>query len=262
MTTILDQIVAKKKREVSDRKTCRPDPLKSVQRARPRPFAASLSSSTEMGVIAEYKRASPSKGIIRTDLDHVEVAKTYESHGAVAVSVLTDETFFQGHAEFLTDVHDAISLPVLRKDFTIDSYQIHEAYAIGADAILLIVSLLTLDELVRFQDEAGELGMACLIEAHNLRELDRALEAGAEIVGINNRDLADFTVTLQTSLDLKVEIPQGIITVSESGIDSKDDANVLAAAGFDAILVGESLMRSVDIGAQLSILTGVGGPLR
>ena len=262
MTSILDQIVVEKKREVADRKISRPDPLKSVQRSKPRSFAASLADKTKMGVIAEYKKASPSKGVIRTDLDPVDVAGIYQSHGAVAVSVLTDETFFQGHADFLTAIHDAVSLPVLRKDFTIDSYQIDEAYAIGADAVLLIVSLLTVDELIRFQAHAGELGLACLIEAHNLGELDKALEAGAEIVGINNRDLADFSVTLQTSLDLKGQIPQGIITVSESGIHDKEDVNVLAAAGFDAVLVGESLMRSPDIGAQLSLLTGWGGPLQ
>ena len=248
---IMERIIVHKQEEVAERKRLMPDPMETVEQRTPRPFGNALRKEGRICVIAEFKKASPSKGIIREDVAPVEVAQIYEANGASAVSVLTDEHFFQGHADFLTAIHDQISLPVLRKDFTIDSYQIHEAYAMGADAILLIVSALTDEELIQFQQIAHNIGLACLVEVHHEEELYRALNADARIIGINNRDLTDFSVDLGTSLALKDRIPEDVITISESGIYDREDVETLRNAGFDAILVGESLMRSEDIGAKL-----------
>lgn len=256
--TILDRIIAHKRREVEALKRLRPDSGNALHRYVPRPFGAALRRGEGISVIAEFKKASPSKGVIRADAEPVDVARIYEANGASAISVLTDEPFFQGHAKFLTAIRDHVSIPVLRKDFMIDEYQIHEAAAIGADAILLIVSALTDDELIGFQRTAHEIGLECLVEVHHGHELDRALAAEAKVIGINNRDLADFSVDLNTSLQLKTRIPASIITVSESGIHGRDDVLALQSAGFDAILAGESLMRADDIGAKLRALLGKG----
>ncbi len=253
---ILDRIIAHKREVVAERKRISPDPMATAQQRKPRPFGAVLRQENRISVIAEFKKASPSKGVIRDNMEPVDVADIYEANGASAMSVLTDENFFLGHADFLTAIHDRISLPVLRKDFMIDPYQIHEAYAMGADAILLIVSALTDDELVQFQQIARDIGMASLVEVHHEYELNRALDTQARIIGINNRDLTDFSVDLNNSLTLKGRIPEDVITVSESGIHGYKDVETLRNAGFDAILVGESLMRSEDIGAKLRELTG------
>ena len=253
---ILDRIITHKREVVAERKRVSPDPIATAQQRTPRPFGAVLRKKNRISVIAEFKKASPSKGVIRDDVVPVDVAHIYETNGASAMSVLTDEKFFHGHADFLSAIHDRIALPVLRKDFMIDPYQIHEAYAMGADAILLIVSVLTDDELVQFQQIARDFGMASLVEVHHEDELTRALDTEARIVGINNRDLTDFSVDLNTSLTLKTRIPEDVITISESGIYGYKDVETLRNAGFDAILVGESLMRSEDIGAKLRELTG------
>lgn len=258
---VLDRIVKHKRCEVEERKRLSPNSEDVPERqSDPRAFGSALRQNGNISVIAEFKKASPSKGIIRADAEPVEVAQIYEANGATSISVLTDESFFQGHADFLTAIRHDITLPVLRKDFIIDPYQIHESYAMGADAILLIVSILSKDELRTFQQIARDIGLECLVEVHHDEELLKALDADAQIIGINNRDLTDFSVDLNTSLDLKARIPEEIITVSESGIHGREDALALQSVGFDAILVGESLMRAADIGAKLRELVGIDAP--
>lgn len=206
-----------------------------------------------MSVIAEIKRASPSKGDIRPDLDVAEIVKAYEQAGAAAISVLTETRYFKGSIDDLAAARKTLvsPIPILRKDFVIDPYQIWEAAAAGADAILLIVAALNPDELSSLQKEASEAGLECLVETHNADELRVALASRAPLIGINNRDLKSFIVTLQTTLDMIGLIPDGPLVVSESGIVTRADVARLAAAGVDAILVGETLMRSADPGAGL-----------
>ncbi|HHT9130844.1 MAG TPA: indole-3-glycerol phosphate synthase TrpC, partial [Candidatus Brocadiaceae bacterium] len=208
-------------------------------------------------IIAEIKKASPSLGVIRTDFNHVEIARLYESSGAAAISVLTDEKFFQGKLSYLTDVKKSVSLPILRKDFIIDPYQIYEARSAGADAILLIAALLSKEEIQRFLELARELGMDCLVEVHSELELEKVLQTSANIIGINNRDLATFKIDLETTLLLKPMIPSGKIVVSESGIKSREDIVKLIKKGVDAVLVGETLMKSTNISTKLHELLGL-----
>ena len=209
-----------------------------------RDFRAALEASGEkLSVVAEIKKASPSAGVIAESFDPVEIAKNYEQAGANAISVLTDTKFFQGKLEYLTDVRDAVSLPLLRKDFIWDRAQIAESAANGADAILLIVAAVTQDQLVRLIKNAKEYQLTALVEVHSVDELQRALEAGAEIVGINNRDLTTFNVDLAITEKICREVPDEIVLVSESGIKTLDDVRRLKACGIDAILVGEALMR-------------------
>jgi indole-3-glycerol phosphate synthase len=222
-----------------------------------RRFAAALDRPNEVRVIAEVKKASPSAGVIRADFDPVAVARTYERHGAACVSVLTDEKYFQGHLSYLTAVRDAVRLPLLRKDFVLDRYQLLEARAAGADAALLIAEILPGDRIAELHREAVELGLDVLVELHDAEELPRVLASGATLVGINNRDLRTFTTRLDHTLDLMRNIPPGVRVVSESGIKTKADMDRLAAAGVRAVLVGESLMRCPDIGAALDSLRGV-----
>jgi len=208
-------------------------------------------------LIAEVKKASPSKGLIRADFDPVQIAKTYEAAGASAISVLTDEKYFQGRLEYLTAVHDAVSLPTLRKDFIIDAYQVYESRAAKADAILLIVAALDAGRLRDLMALATELGMASLVEAHSSEELDIALEVAARIIGINNRNLQTFETKLETTLELASRVPGDRVLVSESGIFTRSDVERLMAVGVDAILVGESLMREPDPGMKVRELLGV-----
>jgi indole-3-glycerol phosphate synthase len=210
--------------------------------------------SPNFNIIAEVKKASPSKGIIREDFHPVEIARIYETCGAVALSVLTDRKFFQGSFEFLEKIKAHTELPVLNKDFIIEPYQIYQARYFGADGILLIAAVLTDYELKSFLDLANELGMAVLVEVHTLEELDRVLLTRSPIIGINNRDLTTFKVSLETSLNLIHYIPEETIVVSESGIDSKRTLSKLYAAGFDAFLIGEALIRADNIGNKLSEL--------
>ena len=207
-----------------------------------------------LALIAEVKRASPSAGLIAKDFDPVRTASLYEAAGANAISVLTDEKFFQGHLDHLRAVRDAVDLPILRKDFVVNEVQIYEASAAGADAILLIVAALAQDDLVRFLDVANTCQLDTLVEVHTLEELDRALETDARIIGINNRNLGTFQVDLATTEALSEEVPAGILLVSESGIRTVEDSRRLRACGADAILVGETLMRTDNVEREVAAL--------
>lgn len=253
---MLERIVADKRREVTERKAARS--LEQVRAAacaapHPRDFAAGLRGDG-VSVIAEIKRRSPSKGPLREDLTPAELAGVYARHGAAALSVLTETKHFGGSDDDLIAARRSVDLPVLRKDFTVDEYQIHEARAIGADAILLIARVLTRDELVRLLDCARAAELAALVEVHDDDELNVAIGCGAEIVGVNNRNLDTFEVTLKTCLRLRAQIPGDCVTVAESGIGSADDVRRVAEAGFDAILVGESLLTADHPGAKLKEL--------
>ncbi len=252
---ILDTILEEKRTEVARRAAETPlVELKSRARdaAPPRDFAGGLvrNPSGTPAVIAEVKRASPSKGLIRADFDPVAIARCYEAAGASAISVLTDEKFFQGSLRYLMAVRQSVGLPVLRKDFLIDGYQVHEARAAGADAVLLIVAALDRDTLAELMDLAGELGMQCLVEVHDEREMETAVYAGATLIGINNRNLYTFEVSLETTKRL-LPMARDRRVVSESGIFTSADLRTLGALGVDAVLIGEALMRERDIEAKL-----------
>lgn len=254
---ILDRIVAHKIDEVEDRKRRTPLPLvEPGRRIDVRPFDLALKREDGVGVIAEFKKASPSKGPICPDAIPEEIGPVYAAHGASAISVLTDRRFFQGCDEDLVALRGSVPVPVLRKEFIVDEYQVHETAAMGADAMLLIAAVLDDARLASLQRTAAAYGLHCLVEVHDERELDRALEAGSRIIGINNRDLTDFTVSLDTSLRLRPRIPDGIVTVGESGIHTREDVLLLQQAGFDAVLVGESLMAANEVGGQLDALLG------
>jgi indole-3-glycerol phosphate synthase len=239
-------------------------PLAELERGarlhQPRGWAAALRrrSQSEPAVIAEIKKASPSKGLIREDFDVAWLAGRYQDGGAAALSVLTDEPYFQGSLRNLEIASAAVKLPCLRKDFTVDEYQIVEARAHGADAILLIVAALTGAELRRFAAAAHEQSLDVLVEVHTADELDLVLDSlgdrGADAVGVNNRDLKTFDVRLETALELVDRIPANVVRVAESGIATSEDIDRLRRAGFDAFLIGESLMRQPDPGAALSAL--------
>jgi len=215
-----------------------------------RNFQESLIKS-EPAIIAEIKKASPSRGLLSDVFDPAAIARLYSSGGAAALSVLTDSEFFQGSLEDLQSARSVVELPVLRKDFTIDEVHVIEAAAHGADAILLIAALLDESTMRRFRELAAQYRMAALVEVHDQAELDRALDSGAEIVGVNNRNLHTFEVTLETSLRLAEKIPAGVVKVTESGIHSSEDVKRLRAAGYSAFLVGEHLMKSADPAAAL-----------
>jgi indole-3-glycerol phosphate synthase len=256
---ILDEIIVNKKEELADTK--RRFPLAEIKSraadAGPaRGFARALSVAGGIKLIAEVKKASPSKGVIREDFDPVAISRIYEESGASCLSVLTERAFFQGKLEYLGAIRKAAGLPLLRKDFIIDEYQIHEARAAGADAVLLIAACLEKQQLEDFLGIAGRAGLDVLVESHTYRELDKALLSGATLVGINNRDLRTFSVSLQTTLDLLKDIPDDRTIVSESGIKTRDDVVLLQKAGVDAVLVGESLMREKDIGKKVKELLG------
>jgi indole-3-glycerol phosphate synthase len=202
-------------------------------------------------IIAEVKRASPSKGIIREDFDHWLIARAYVEAGACALSVLTDKVFFQGDIQYIADIRADISIPILRKDFIIDSYQLAEAKAFGADSVLLIAAALEKNQLHELHVEADELGLECLVEVHNEAELESVDMSVVKLIGINNRNLKDFSVDLATSIRLAALIPSGITIVSESGISSRADIDLLVQNGIHAVLIGESLMRSTDPGESL-----------
>jgi indole-3-glycerol phosphate synthase len=256
---ILDDIVARKKERLAElrKRSAQKELEKCVATApEPRDFFAALQGVGKPAVIAEIKRASPSAGHIRSDLEVGEIATGYERAGAAAISVITEEDFFQGRLEYLQEARGAVSLPVLCKDFIIDPTQVLAARAAGADGLLLIVAILpqsTLEELLAL---AHQMGMACLVEVHDEEELSRVLETEARLIGINNRDLRTFRVSLGTTLRLRPRIPSNRLVVSESGIQTRSDLTSLAAAGVDAVLVGTSLMRAEDPGAKLRELMG------
>ena len=267
--TILDDIVATKRREIAAAKDRTPlAELKAQLRAAPqtRDFLAALGrspasprsrASASLALIAEVKKASPSKGVIRADFDLVAIALAYERHGADCLSVLTDVPYFQGHLSYLARVRASVAIPILRKDFLIDEYQVVEARMAGADAILLIAEILDDPQLSALLARARSLGMSALVELYEESNLDRVLGAGADLVGINNRDLTRFETDLEHTFRLRPRVPEGVLLVSESGIRGRADVERLEAAGVDAILVGESLMRSPDIGRAVDALLGL-----
>lgn len=222
----------------------------------PRGFAAALRRPSEVRLLAEVKRRSPSAGEIRPGADPAEVARAYEGGGAAALSVLTDRQFFGGELEFLVRVRQQVDIPVLRKDFVVDPLQVHEARAAGADAVLLIVRILSDAQLADLHGLVHELGMDALVEVHTAGEMERALAAGCTLAGVNNRDLATFTTDLGLSIRLAAAVSGDVTLVAESGIRTAADVDRLGAAGFDAILVGESLMRQPDLAAAASALAG------
>ena len=209
-------------------------------------FEKTLKESDKMAFICEVKKASPSKGIIADDFPYLQIAREYEEAGADAVSVLTEPEFFKGNDKYLAEISCNVNIPVLRKDFTIDEYQIYEAKAIGADAVLLICSLLDARSIRAYISVCDELGLSALVEAHTKEEIDMALDAGARIIGVNNRNLKTFEVDLENSIRLRSYVPKDLCFVAESGIKTADDIKKLKAAGVNAVLVGESLMRSPD----------------
>lgn len=207
-----------------------------------------------LAIIAEVKKASPSKGLIRPDFKPLEFAVSYEKNGADCISVLTEEKYFQGHPDFLEDIKKHLTIPILRKDFIVDSRQISESYHLGADAILLIVSALTKKQLTEFKKLAEDFGLICLVEVHTLKELEMALELNSDLIGINNRSLVTFKTDIHHSIALRKEIPDSVVCVSESGIHTAEHCEILSKAGFDAILVGEILMRHADPGLAIHSL--------
>jgi len=254
--SVLDDIVAAKRRELEQRMRALPLSTLLEQPTIPTRDFASVLEMPGISAIAEIKRRSPSKGVLREELDAAGLAREYEVGGARALSVLTERDIFSGSDDDLRAGRASVGLPVLRKDFTLDAYQVHEARRLGADAILLIVRILTDAELRGLISLAHEIGIAALVETHDQRELDRALACGARIIGVNNRNLDTFDVSLETSLRLRPTIPTDRIAIAESGIHTRDDVRRLADASFDGILVGESLVRAADPAAKLAELLG------
>jgi len=252
--TYLDRIVANTLEEVAARKATKPNLVPYP--APPKDFAAALRGD-HIRLIAEVKHASPSKGILITPFDPVTIARDYERGGAAALSVLTDSKFFQGSLDDLRAVRAAVKLPILRKDFVIDAFQIEEARGVGADAILLIVGILDDALLADLYAVATAHGLAALVEVHDAAEMDRALRLNARLIGINNRDLRTFKTDLATTETLAKGVPPSVTLVGESGIFAAADVERMAQAGASAILVGESLIKATDRAAQLRKLTGV-----
>jgi indole-3-glycerol phosphate synthase len=251
---ILDDIVAHKKKELVRQKDSVSFTVlekRASEADKPRGFSKALSNPSAMALIAEIKKASPSAGVIRKDFDPIEIGKIYEACGASAISVLTDRQFFQGSISRLEKVRQAVQIPVLRKDFIIDPFQIYEARAVGVDAVLLIAAILSDAQLSEFLHVCKNLQMDALVEVHTAEELNRALAVGAQVIGINNRDLKTFSVHLETTEELIGHIPKGVVVVSESGIKGHEDMKRLATAGVDAVLVGTSLMKAKDIGKKV-----------
>lgn len=209
------------------------------------PFKEAL-KDPEIAIIAEVKKASPSKGLISRDFDYIEIAREYEEAGASAISVLTEPYFFKGSNDFLMEISENVSIPILRKDFTIDEYMIYEAKLLGASAVLLIVSILDDAQLKEYLDLSHDLGLSAIVETHDANEIKTALDAGAEIIGVNNRNLADFTVDIENSIRLRSLVGDDVVFISESGIKTKEDVTRLKENNVDAVLIGETLMRSED----------------
>jgi indole-3-glycerol phosphate synthase len=259
MMTILDEIVVSKQREVAAARQRLPlEELMAQTAAAPpiRNFRAALANRGSIRLIAEVKKASPSAQVIRPQFDPITIAQTYQAYDATCLSVLTDAPYFQGCLEDLMRVRAAVSIPVLRKDFLIDDYQVVEGRVAGADAILLIAEILDDDSLKRLLELARHLGMSALVEFHDENNLPRVLASGADLIGINNRNLRNFSTDLEHTLRLRDRIPPEAVLVSESGIRTRRDVERLEAAGISAILVGESLLRAEDIGLAVDQLLG------
>ena len=260
MSDILNKIIATKREEIVAALAVKPLAVVEAEAAAqpaPRDFVGAIRHKVAHGqaaIIAEIKKASPSKGVIRPDFHPAEIARSYEQHGAACLSVLTDRQYFQGCPEYLQDARAACALPVLRKDFMVDAYQVAEARAMGADAILLIAAALTLPDMQTLEAQAHAYGMAVLVEVHNGEELDAALLLKTPLLGINNRNLRTFDVTLETTLGLLARIPADKIVVTESGILKPEDVALMRANKVQGFLVGEAFMRAPDPGLELARL--------
>ena len=251
---ILDDIVAHKRQELKEAKKRLPlgELVSAAAEVSPAIDFADLHAKTQgVKIISEIKKASPSKGVIRDDFDHFSIAREYEDSGAFALSILTDRKFFGGDISYLSDIRANSALPILRKDFTIDPYQVYEARCHGADLVLLIVAVLDRGEIEEYLSLARSLGMNCIVEVHGERELETAVLAGSEIIGINNRDLRTFDVSLEVSKRLSGMVPEGKILISESGISSVEDMAGLMACGIDTFLIGETFMKAESPGEAL-----------
>lgn len=258
---ILDEIAERTRQRIARCKKELPlEKLKEQAAQRPIdtgfPFAKALRGE-ELQFICEVKKASPSKGLIAEQFPYMDIAREYEQAGAAAISVLTEPFYFQGSNEYLREIAQNVRIPVLRKDFTVDEYMIYEAKMLGASAVLLICAILNDDELYRYHALAASLGLSALVEVHDEEEADRALRAGAKIIGVNNRNLKDFTVDISNSLRIRPMIPPEVIFVSESGMKTEADIRALRENGTDAVLIGETLMRSPDKRKALAKLRGV-----
>jgi len=261
MATILDKIVASKQREIEEARNRVPvRQLQSQLDKVPfvRHFQKALEEPGEIQIIAEVKKASPSAGVLRADFDPVAIAQTYEKHGAACISVLTDGPFFQGNLQHLSAIRQRTTVPLLRKDFILDRYQLLEARLFGADAVLLIAEILPMEQLPQLLHEAQELGLQALVELYDQENLSRVIDSGARLVGINNRNLHTFVTSLEHTLELAARVPTDVCLVSESGIRDRNDIRRLAQAGVRAVLIGETLVRAPDIGAKLDELRGQG----
>lgn len=258
MPDILNKILAVKKQEVAAAQAIKPLAIMRDEAARAAPtrdFVGAIRARIAAGqaaVIAEIKKASPSKGVLREDFHPAEIAASYARHGAACLSVLTDEQFFQGSAAYLQQARAACTLPVLRKDFILDEYQIYQARAMGADAILLIAAALDVAQMQAFEQLAYRLGMAVLVEVHNGAELNIALQLTTPLIGVNNRNLRTFEVSLQTTLDLLTRIPEDRIVITESGILKAEDVKLMRSHRVHGFLVGEAFMRADDPGVELA----------
>lgn len=253
---ILEKIVAEKRQEVKQKKRSLPVSAlteRLAHRKAPLDFAHALSGD-RLKLIAEIKKASPSRGLLCPDFNPVELAKTYAQSGAAAISVLTEVNHFQGSLDYLEAVREEVSIPLLRKDFIFDPYQVYESATYGADALLLIVAILSQEQLEELLALSRHLGLGCLVEVHNENDVEKALLSGAEIVGINNRDLSTFNVDINTTRRLRPLIPEGRIVVSESGINNRADIKKLKEWGVNAVLVGEALVTASNIPAKMEEL--------
>jgi indole-3-glycerol phosphate synthase len=251
---ILSRIIEEKKRNIEEAKKTKPldDLIREAKNIYVKSsFKKSISRPHHMNLIAEIKKASPSRGILRGDFNPSKIAATYQANGASAISVLTDERFFEGRLEYIKKVKESVSLPVLRKDFIIDEYQVYESVAAGADAILLIADLLAVNELKTFYDLAASLGLDVLMETHNEEDIEKVLTTDAAIIGINNRDLHSFKVDLGTTQKLVRLLPPNKIKVSESGIRSYEEVMFLKSLGVNAVLIGEAFMEADDIASKM-----------
>jgi indole-3-glycerol phosphate synthase len=257
-STLLRVAQAKEKLNLSELKSMiyNNGGVKSFNNRKPFAFEKALKSSDNMAFICEVKKASPSKGIIADDFPYLEIAKAYEEAGADAISVLTEPEYFQGDNSYLTEISSAVNIPVLRKDFTLDEYQIYEAKVIGADAVLLICSLLDTNTIRRYISLCDELNLSALVEAHTEKEIAAALAAGARVIGVNNRNLQTFEVDINNSIRLRQYVPKDICFVAESGIRTAADIKSLETVGVNAVLIGETLMKSSDKKKSLSQLRG------
>ena len=259
--TILEKIIDAKRKRVDAAKRLMGEAALADQAyltradATPHRFREAIADSARVNIIAEFKRASPSKGIINDHLDPAETAIAYEDAGAAAISVLTEEDFFKGSLEDLAAVRNAVNIPILRKDFIIDDFQIYESTAAGADAVLLIVAGQSAENLQRLLRLAHELGLDAIVEVHDRRELETAISIGADIIGVNNRNLKTFEVSLDVSRELIKYRPKDVVMITESGISGRAEINELRELGFNGFLIGEALMRSADAARELRLLT-------